>query len=341
MKFGIALPNCCEGLEYPIPFITFDEVVDAAVQSEQLGYDSVLANDHLTTPRYVRERFDSAPRFYEPLVTLTSCAARTSVIRLMTGVIVVPMRTPVLLAKQVATVDQASHGRIDLGVGVGAYLEEFHAVQPAMAGTPRGELVREGIESLRLLWGERRASYSGKHFQFTDVELFPKPVQTQLPIYSAGNAPASIARAAELGQGWMPAGLSAERLQTGVERLRELATEHGRDPGEIEVAPQVVVSIASTGDKAVDAFERSQVYRHLLSLHESTLKGIDPAIHVAANLIGTPDEISTRVEALRRAGAEHLCGLLFVAESLPQMMESVTLFAKEVIPAFQKEGNRS
>jgi probable F420-dependent oxidoreductase len=330
MKFGVALPNCTEGLEYPIPFANLSDVVELTVQCERLGYHSVLANDHLSTPNYVREHFAAAPRFYEPMVTLALCASRTSSIRLMTGVVVVPMRSPVLLAKQAATLDEASSGRLDLGVGVGAYIEEFRAVQPQTRNANRGEMVREGIESLRVLWTAEHATFHGTYYSFDDVSMFPKPKQSPMPIYSAGNAEGSIRRAAELGQGWMPAGLGPDRLASGVGRLRESAEACGRDPAEIEVAPQLVVSIAHSEKEAVKSFEASGVYRHLLSLHKSTLKGIDPAIHNTVNLIGTPDTICDRVAALQAAGADHLCGLLFVAETLPEMAERIELFATTV-----------
>ncbi len=330
MKFGVGLPNCTEGLEYPIPFADLSDVVELTVQCERLGYHSVLANDHFSTPNYVREHYAAPPRFYEPMVTLALCASRTSSIRLMTGVVVVPMRDPVLLAKQAATLDEASSGRLDLGVGVGAYLEEFRAVNPRSRSSNRGEMVREGIESLRALWTGDHASYHGTYYEFDDVSMFPKPAQSPMPVYSAGNADGSIRRAAELCQGWMPAGLSPDRLANGVRRLREIAGECGRDSSAVEIALQLVVSIAPAEREAVESFERSGIYRHLLSLHRSTLKGIDPQIHKTVNLIGTPDTICDRVAALQAAGADHLCGLLFVAERLPEMAERIELFASRV-----------
>ena len=118
----------------------------------------MLVNDHMSTMPYVRDMFDQAPRFYEPMVTLTYVAARTSRIKLMTGVVVMPMREPVLLAKQAATLDQISGGRLILGVGVGAYRAEFESVRPTMMEAPRGALVAEGIEGMRRLFTERLSS---------------------------------------------------------------------------------------------------------------------------------------------------------------------------------------
>jgi probable F420-dependent oxidoreductase len=334
MKFGVALPTCTEGMIYPVPFATPEEVVAVAVEAERLGYHAVMGNDHMTTQAYVRQRWPNPPNFYELLLTYAYCAARTTRIRLMTGVIVMPMRQPVLLAKQVATLDQLSGGRVILGLGVGAYREEFEATHPGLRRVPRWELLEEGIASLRALFRERRASFHGKHYQFEDVESFPKPVQEPLPIYSAGNAEGSIRRAAELCEGWLPAALGPERLARGCERLRELAASAGRDPSAIEVAPQLVVCIGRTEEAAAREFERSQAYEHLVSLQRSTLRGFDVDSYVAMNLIGSVSEICERVDSYRSAGADHLSGLLFVGNSVAEMKEQMHLFAEAVVPEF-------
>jgi probable F420-dependent oxidoreductase len=337
LKFGVALPTCTEGMIYPVPFATPDDVVRVAVEAERLGYYEVMGNDHMTTQKYVRDRWPDPPNFYEILVTYAYCAAETTRIRLMTGVVVMPMRQPVLLAKQVATLDQFSKGRVILGVGVGAYREEFEATYPQLREIPRAELVEEGIRGLRVLFTERRASFAGKHFQFHDVEMYPKPVQEPLPIYSSGNAEGSIRRAAELCEGWLPAGMGPARIAEGRDKLRAYAEAAGRDPDAIEVAPQLVVCIGRTVEEAERVFKRSQAYEHLVSLQQSTLKGFDIASYVAMNLIGSIDEVTERVDAYRQAGADHLPGLLFVANSVDEMIEQFQLFAETVIPKFSRE----
>ena len=193
MKFGVSLPTCVEGMAYPIRFADERDLIELGVEAEQLGFDSVLVNDHYSTMPYVREQFTDPPRFYEPLTSLAFLAARTSRIRMMTGVVVMPMREPVLLAKQVATIDQLSGGRLTLGVGVGAYRAEFESVHPDLAGAARGELVDEGIRALTVLFSERVSEFSGQHFRFTDVELYPKPRQDPFPLFSCGNAEGTCA----------------------------------------------------------------------------------------------------------------------------------------------------
>lgn len=335
MRFGVALPTCTEGMLYPIPFAAPHDVVRVAVEAERLGYYAVMGNDHLTTQAYVRKRWPNPPNFFEPLITYAYCAPATTTIKFMTGVIVLPMRHPVVLAKQVATLDQFTGGRVILGVGVGAYREEYVATQPQLRDVPRADLVEEGIAAMRLLFEERRATYHGHHYAFDDVEMYPKPLQRPLPIYSAGNAEGSIRRAAEMCEGWLPAGMGPERIRLGREKLRTHAAQAGRDPDTVEIAPQLVVCVGRTAEEAESDFKSSQVYEHLLSLQQSTLKGFDIDSYVSMNLIGSVDQVSESIDAYRRAGAGHLSGLLFVSNSVDQYIEQMHLFAETVMPQFK------
>jgi alkanesulfonate monooxygenase SsuD/methylene tetrahydromethanopterin reductase-like flavin-dependent oxidoreductase (luciferase family) len=159
-------------MAYPVPFATADEVVRIAVEAEGLGYHEVSGNDHLSTQRFVREAWPQPPDYFEPLMMLATIAATTSVVRLGTGILVLPMRDPVLLAKQVATLDQISGGRVTLAVG--GYRDEFENVVPDLADVSRIDLMSEGIESLRVLFERPRSTYEGKYRRFVDVESYPK-----------------------------------------------------------------------------------------------------------------------------------------------------------------------
>jgi len=145
--------------------------------------------------RAVRERWPEPPNYYEPLVTLTAVATATSRIRVGTCVIVVPLREPVLLAKQIATLDVFSHGRLIFGVGVGAYREEFEATYPGRTQDNRGAIHEEGLEALTRLFRDRRASFNGRYLHFEDIELYPKPVQNPLPMWTSGNTRVAAERA--------------------------------------------------------------------------------------------------------------------------------------------------
>jgi probable F420-dependent oxidoreductase len=319
---------------YPVPFARPDDLLRVTQEAERLGYYAVMGNDHLTTQTYVRRTYADPPNFYEPLITYAYCAARTERIRFMTGVIVMPVRDPVLLAKQVATLDQLSGGRVLLGLGVGAYREEFEATHPDLRLATRGDMVEEGIRSLRLLFTSRQASLAGRYYRFEDVEMYPKPLQQPLPIFSGGNAEGSIRRAAELCDGWLPAGIGPEQIRAGRDKLYAYARQAGRDPDQISIAPQLVVSVGRTQQEARDAFLRSQLYEHLVSLQSSTLKGSDTSAYEAVNLIGTPDEICARVERYAHVGVDHLSGLLFVGATIEEMLAQIRLFAETVVTAF-------
>lgn len=126
MCFSVGLPTGMEGLMYPIPFAGIEEMITIACQAEELGYDGVWGNDHMNTQIYVRQEFNTPPNYWEVLITLTVIAANTGRLKIGTGVLVPALRHDiVVLAKQIATLDHVSHGRLILGMGVGAYREEI------------------------------------------------------------------------------------------------------------------------------------------------------------------------------------------------------------------------
>jgi probable F420-dependent oxidoreductase len=323
---------------YPVPFATAQDVVRVAIEAEQLGYYDVGGNDHLSTQRYVREAWPQPPDYFEPLITLAHIAAQTSVVRLTTGILVLPMRDPVLLAKQVATLDQLSGGRVILGVAVGGYRDEFEAVVPDLRDASRADLTAEGIEALRVLFTAPRSTYQGKYRRFADVESFPKPIQSPLPIYAGGNVEGAMRRAAELCEGWLPAKIGPDRIRAGRMTVEHYARAAGRDPSQIVTALQSVVCLGDTTAQARERFTRSAFDLFRLSLQKTMTKGVDLDAYMAANLIGTPDEVCERVAAFAQAGVDHFCATLFVGNTLDEMLEQMRAFARYVIPAFPEPG---
>ncbi len=334
MKFGLSIPTCIEGMMYPIPFAKPSDILPMALAAEELGYDSVWGNDHMTTQRYVQREFAEPPNYYEPLVTFTWVAARTTRLQVCTCVLVLPMRHVVVAAKQVATLDQLSGGRVILGVGTGAYREEYEKLFPDAKNVHRGAMVEEGMKALRLLFTERRATFHGRYVRFDAVESFPKPAQSNLPIYAGGNHPDVRRRAGELGDGWIPAVLSPDEIRKGVEDVRRAAEKVGRDPDRIDIAPQLVVAIGQTREQALARFRGSQLAKHLESLKTTTLREQTGGFE-DRNLIGSPSEISERIRDYQRAGVTTLAGMLFVANTVSEFRESMELFARDVIPNFR------
>jgi probable F420-dependent oxidoreductase len=332
LLFSVGFPTGMEGLTYPIPFSDPESLLRIARHAEALGYHSVWGNDHMTTQHYVRKEFPVPPRFWEPLVTYAFLAAHTSKLRFGTGILVLPMRRDIVVtAKQIATLDHLSNGRLEIGVGVGAYREEFEALNPD-GRVHRGNMVEEGVQALQLLFSERIASFEGKHYKFRDVELFPKPKQIRLPIYFGGNNPAQLRRTAESADGWVPAGLPKETLRRMVAQLKEMTEAAGRQFSDIQIAPQYVVHLGRDQDKTIARYKESQMYKHFESLKKSTLKGQAAVNSEDVNLVGSIDTVVSRAQALREAGVTHFLGLFFAANSVPELLDQMQMFAEEVRP---------
>jgi probable F420-dependent oxidoreductase len=326
------LPTGMEGLTYPIPFSDPDTLIKIAQHAEKLRYHSVWGNDHMTTQHYVRAEFPVPPRFWEPLMTYAFIAANTKTLRFGTGVLVLPMRRDiVVLAKQIATLDHFSGGRLEIGVGVGAYREEFDALRPD-GGVHRGDMVEEGVQALQRLFTERTASFDGKYYKYRDVELFPKPKQAHLPIYFGGNNANHLRRVAHGADGWIPAGMPADKLKTMVTQMKQMALAAGRDPSKIAVAPQYVVHIGKSHESALARYKQSQMHKHLLSLSKSTLKDQASLAMEDINLIGSTDEIVEKVHRFRDAGVTHLLGLYFAANDIQELLDQMQIFAEEITP---------
>jgi probable F420-dependent oxidoreductase len=331
MRFGAALPTGAEGLGYPLGFATPDGLARIAERAEALGFYAVMANDHLCTPRAIRDAAARPPSFFEPLLTLAYCAARTRRIRLMAGVIVLPLREPVLLAKQLTTLDQCCDGRLIVGVGPGAYRDELEMTLPRLRRASRADLMDEGVEALQLLLHERRATFKGPHYAFEDVELDPKARQRELPIFTGGNTERAIRRAARHGDGWLPASLNPQQFASGKARLAQYAEEAGRDPTQLSVATQLVVSMGRSQEEAEERFKASRVYQEWMTVG---LSGVALAELLGANLIGTADEICRRIVAFEQAGIDHLAGLVFLGRTVDEVLERMEEFGESVIRAF-------
>lgn len=335
MRFSVGIPTCKEGLNFPAPFAAPRQVIAIIQKAEELGFHSVWGNDHITAPKYVRESFSEPPNFYEPLITLSFAAAVTGRIGLAPSVIVLPMREPVYLAKQVATLDVFSGGRFILGVGVGAYREEFERINPRLARTAnRGDMVDEAIEALVCLLTEPVASFEGKYYQFDGIALSPKPQQDPFPIYVGGNSDNAARRAGTHGMGWLPAALSTADIGHGIEVLQEAASAAGRDANEIDIAPQLLVTMGKTYEEAIERFKNSQMYHHLISLRRSTLRGQDLSRIEENNLIGTPEQILGKITKLQDAGVTHCAALNFISNTPAEMMEQMSYFKEAVMDVY-------
>lgn len=335
MRFGFGAPTGTEGMMYPIPYANIDQAVLLAVEAERLGFDSVWGNDHVSTQAYVRAEFPDPPRFYDPYLYLSYVAGQTSTLGLGTAVTVMSFRSPVVVAKQAATLDLLSGGRFQLGLGIGAYREEAEAMW-ADRTLHRGRHADEFFQSLGVLLSERRADFDGEFISFRDVESYPKPKQPRLPVLSGGNSAGSRQRAALYASGWLPAVMTPAEVAAGVAEIRSLAEASGRVlPANFDVAPQFSVGIGRTVEEALDRFDRSQLAAHMRSLSASTLKGQQGG-WVDRNLIGPPQVILEKVHAYAEAGVTTMCGLLFACNTIEETLDAMADFSENVIGPYRR-----
>ncbi|MCP5070566.1 MAG: LLM class F420-dependent oxidoreductase [bacterium] len=181
-----------------------------------------------------RSPFHEAVVQPDPLIWLAYVAAATRKLRLATGILILPQRNPVVLAKMLASLDRLSGGRMLLGVGVGWVREEAEAVGTRFED--RGRRTDEYIEAMRALWRSPHSSFAGETVRFEGVVSRPKPVQPGgVPIHIGGHSPAAARRAGRIGDGFYPLGVGGEELSRLLKVLAETAREHGRDPGAIEI----------------------------------------------------------------------------------------------------------
>lgn len=333
IPFGVGIPTGTEGLMYPIPFISgIRDNIEIAVRAEQLGYDSVWGNDHVATQRYVQEEFGKAPNYFAPLITLAAIAEHTTNLKLATALLVLPFREPGVLAKELSSLDQLCAGRLRLGVGLGAYREEFDAIFGTNAqGKVRGTMLDESLEILQKLFTEDTVDYQGKYFSVNQLQCTPKPISTPFPFYIGGNSKKGMERVAKYGTGWLPSGFTVEEMRERVAQLGELLQQHGRSLSEIDIAPQYTVALGRTHEEACEKYKNSQQYKHMLSLANSTMAGIDLDNCIERDLIGTPEELVERIRAYRDAGVTSFPALLFTANTLPEFYQEMEWFAREVM----------
>ena len=223
-----------------------DSSMDPAVlakRAEELGFESFWVPEHPIVPVHTTSPFGGSPdgvipesykRVVDPFVALARASAVTRTIKLGTGICLIPERNPLLLAKEVATLDHFSGGRFILGIGAGWLKEETEI----MGGDfpHRWTHTRDAVLAMKELWTKEEAEYHGRFYDFPPVKSFPKPVQKpHPPVYLGGNASNVFKRVVDWGDGWMPTRSTAEGIRRGRAAIDELAVAAGRDPSSIEV----------------------------------------------------------------------------------------------------------
>ncbi|MGB6535789.1 MAG: TIGR03619 family F420-dependent LLM class oxidoreductase [Xanthobacteraceae bacterium] len=333
MKFSVCLATGYEGVAYPIPFCEPQDLIRVARLCEQLGYDGVWGNDHITTQDYVRRLYSEPPNFYEVLITMAMIAQATTTLRVGTSLLVMPMREPVYLAKQVATLDQLSGGRFTLAIGLGAYREEFDAwAGNRYPHARRGDMLDEGIAAFNTLITDRVSSFDGKFYSFKNLEMFPKPKQKPFPLFIGGHNLESLNRTARFGRGWLPGWRPFDEIAERIQIIRRRAAELGRNPDDIEMAPQFSLHLGKTVEQAEQTYMKSGIVAHRVSLAHT---GRDPAYQITGNLVGSPQSVIEKINMLKAMGVDHCSAMAVAVNNHDEFIEQIQWFAAEVMPHFK------
>ncbi|MFP6747074.1 MAG: LLM class F420-dependent oxidoreductase [Alphaproteobacteria bacterium] len=229
------------GTSVPLPAYNIDPAF-MAKKAEDLGFDSIWYAEHPAVPVHSDSPFPATGReipwtyshFTEPYIALARASAVTTRIKLATGITLVPERNPLLLAKEIATLDLYSGGRFLFGIGTGWLREETELMGGDFAH--RWSQTREALDVMKKLWTQEEAEHHGKYFDFPPVRSYPKPVQKPYPpILIGGAAKNVLRRVVDHADGWLPNRVTPAALEDARKQLDAMATEAGRDPKSITI----------------------------------------------------------------------------------------------------------
>lgn len=281
MRLGVVFPQTEIGSD-PV-------VIKGYVQTaEALGYTHILAYDHVIGANLVsrpgwQPPYSHLDSFHEPLVLYSYLAGLTKTIELTTGIIILPQRQTVLVAKQAATVDVLSGGRLRFGIGIGWNPVEYEALGQDFKN--RGQRSEEQVELLRQLWTRELVTFKGRWHTVTDAGINPLPIQRPIPIWFGGTDDRALRRLARLGDGWFPLMNPDEKCRAAIEKVRNYAREAGRAPERIGIEGRISHGAGS-----------EQAWRKELQAWQSI-----GASHVSFNTMkANLDSPAAHIEAIRR-----------------------------------------
>ncbi|MFI2760087.1 LLM class F420-dependent oxidoreductase [Streptomyces echinatus] len=300
--YGIQLPVQSQSTLYTEPWEAGagpEDLVAVARAADAAGFAYIACCDHVGVPRRLAPAMSTV--WYDPVATLAHLAAVTERVRLLSHVAVVGLRHPLLTAKQYATLDHLSGGRLLLGVGAGHVREEFEALGADFER--RGAVLDEVVDALRAALGpEEFPEHHGKHYDFAGLGQRPRPAQPHVPLWVGGSSPAAVRRAALKGDGWLPQGDPRDRLPAQIARIRRLREEAGLD-GEYTVG--AIAEPLYVGRPGWDTGRRT--------------------------LTGTPGEIAESLRAYRAMGVDQI-QVRFRSRSRAELIEQIGVFGAEVAP---------
>jgi probable F420-dependent oxidoreductase len=235
MKFGLAFASSIA--------IDHQASMEICRRAEAAGFESLWGGEHVILPSTIESSYPYTEDgkipaqpdtpIPDPLIWLAFAAAAAPTMRLGTCILIVPQRNPLILAKELATLDQLSGGKVELGLGVGWLEEEFDALGVPWAR--RGARNDEYIAAMRTLWSGPEVEFHGEFVDFPPVTCSPRPIQSSIPILVGGDSDVAVRRAARLADGYFPGEGDVERLGGLIQRVRQAAEDAGRDPDSIEI----------------------------------------------------------------------------------------------------------
>lgn len=236
MRVGLAFANTG-------PFSQTEGLVSLARAAEGAGIESVWTVEHVIWPNAYDSQYpysssgkmpgDKTMPIPDPMIWLAYLAANTSTLVLGTGIVILPERNPVVFAKEAATLAALSNGRLQLGIGVGWLEEEFDAL--GIPWEKRGARTDEYVHAMRELWAGDDASFSGEFVDFENVSSNPKPPNGTIPFVIGGHSDVAARRAGRLGDGFFPGKGTPDELREMIDKVRQTAADHDRDPNAIEI----------------------------------------------------------------------------------------------------------
>lgn len=311
MKIGYKLPNCAGVICEP-EWATAGNLELLSRHAHRLGYDSLWMHDHLLAPEEVKV---DEPNFYEALITIGHLATLVPDIQFGIATIVLPLRDPVLMARQAMTLEMFFPGRVIIGVGVGRYESEFIA-----SGSPsfkkRGKMTSEYLRLIRALWAPGATDFQGEFRSVKGARLYPKPAaHASPPIWIGGNSEAAMDRAVALGDGYVPAAKTPEEIRADRQYLADKLEKAGRDPDHFPLGLSLTVEPIHPGaTEAVDPEHRG--------LHG----------HAQSRVVrGWTPEVIKGINDFAQAGVDHFM-LSFRSSNLAQLQEHMEWFARDVRP---------
>jgi len=311
-------------------------IPDMVVAAERLGYDSFWVSDHLFLPSVFYEAVGMDPSkgeypVLEAWTTLSAAATVTKKIMLGVGVTPLPLRDPAILAKQVATIDYISGGRVIFGAGAGWNRREFEAYGIRWDSHPvRIAKMLEGLEVIKRLWTQPLASYQGRYYRLREAPLWPKPIQKpHPPIWFGGTSQSIMEATVQYGNGWVPYCPTAGEFKEKFSKLENMIEKAGRYVKEIVPACVLLAHIASDLNVARAAIESIIELRGSRALKSERWEEAEETI-----VYGGADDCISKIEEYLKIGVKHILLEMIIPE---EALNCVKLFGERVLPYFKQQ----